>query len=694
MRILKELRLFIYGIKSMYLCKSRTIGLSTSTVIITDERELGGTEGWEDGFNKGSRRINEDVRKLCKEERLKEAMKTLEFMDKRGFWTEPNTYACLLQGCVSQKALQEGKLVHAHMMKGGLESDRFLRNHLLNMYAKCGSLAHAHKMFDKMPERNLISWNTLIGGYVQGGSVDDARRLFDKMPERNVVSWNAMVAGYTQHGNCEEALKLFGQMQKVGMRPDQFTFGSVLRACASLVALEQGKQVHVQVIKWGFEADVFAGSALVHMYVRCKSIEEGREVFEKMPKRNVVSCNAMIAGCAQNGRDEEAMRIFYQMQLSGMQPNQVTFVSVVSSCANLATLEQGKRVHAYIIKTCTESYVSVGSALVSMYAKCGSIEDSHKVFTKMSEQDVVLWSAMIAGYALHGHGKEALELFEQMQQAGLKPNDITFVSILSACSHGGLEKEGHHYFDSMTRNHGIIPRVEHYTCMIDLLGRAGRLDEAEYFVSKMPLEPDAVVWKTLLGACRIHGNMDIAKRAAEMVLELDPQDAATYVLLSNIHAAVGRWDDAIKVRKTMADSGLKKEPGVSWIEVKNTVHPFFAGDKSHSQTDEIYASLEELTRKMKEVGYVPDTNFVLHDIEQEHKEYSLYHHSEKVAIAFGIISTPQGTPIRIIKNLRVCGNCHIAIKYISRIVGREIVVRDANRFHHFKDGLCSCGDYW
>jgi pentatricopeptide repeat protein len=294
--------------------------------------------------------------------------------------------------------------------------------------------------------------------------------------------------------------------------------------------------------------------------------------------------------------------------------------------------------------------------------KCGRIEEAGLVFDRMPERNVISWTSIIAGYGNHGHA--------------------------------GLVDEGWHYFNSMIHNHCIEPKAEHYACMVDLLGRAGQLDEAVAFIRKMPFEPNVAVWEALLGACRIHHNMELGKLAAEFVFKLNPENPASYVLLSNIHAAAGRWGEVSNLRKLMTERGLKKEPGCSWIEIRKKVHAFLVGDRSHSQTEEMYAMLDGLAGKMKEVGYMPDTNFVLHDLEEEQKECVLSHHSEKLAIAFGLINTPPGMSVKVFKNLRVCGDCHTSIKFISTITGREIIVRDANRFHHFKDGICSCGDYW
>eukprot|EP01018_Ginkgo_biloba_P000403 Gb_07442 [translate_table: standard] len=679
---------------------------------------------------------------------------------------KPNhiTFASVLRACADMGGLEQVTQLHALIFRTEYESNLFLMNALLTTYAKCGRLGLAWQLFDKMPERDVISWNAVIAGYAQNGyveetldiysqmqwagimpdhisyasvlsacasldalpqgkrvhahiirtkseldfpvenalitmyvkcgSVENARQLFDKMLERNVVSWTAIIMGYVQNGNGEEALRLFCQMQQAGMKPNEFTLASILGACAILAAWEQGKQVHVHVIKIGNMSDVCVGSALVDMYGKCGSIGDASLAFKQMPEPDVISWTAIIAGYAQHGHGEEALKFFCKMQRAGMNLDKFVFASVLRACADLAAVEQGKHVHACIFKKGFESDIFVGSALVNMYAKCGSIEDSRQVFDKMIIRDVVSWNVMIVGCAQNGHDKEALKLFEQMQRAGVKPDHITFVGVLFACSHVGLLYEGHHYFDSMNRDHGIIPRMEHYACIVDLLGRAGHLDEAEAFINNMPFRPSALIWQTLLGACRIHGNTELGRRAADCLIVLQPQDSATYVLLSNIYAAAGRWDDRAKVRKMMEDMGVKKERGCSWIEVKNIVHVFGVGDRSHSQTEEIYAKLEEVTVQIKEAGYLPDTNFVLRDVELEQQEYSLYHHSEKLAIAFGLISNPPKIPIRIMKNLRVCGDCHTVCKFISKCVGREIVMRDTNRFHHFKDGLCSCGDYW
>eukprot|EP01018_Ginkgo_biloba_P028364 Gb_34248 [translate_table: standard] len=675
-------------------------GFKIATITNTAHGRLGKKPRKEEFDDKSYHAIHQNeslkamVQVLCKEGRLKEAVGLLHMMGKGDIGTDSDTYDRLLQQCIDMKSLAEGKRLHIHIMKTGFMPGVFLSNRIVDMYAKCGSMENARQVFEKMPMRSVSSWNTMISGYAKCGSVENARQLFDKMPERDGISWNSMIAGYARHGKGWEAMKLFREMRRTCMRMDKFTFGSVLSACASLLTLELGEQIHAHVIKTEFESNVVVGSALLDTYAKSGCTEYARQMFDKMPERNLVSWTTMIAGYSQNGHSEEALNLFCQMPVAEVRPNEFTFASVLSSCASLAALEHGKQVHVNVIRNGFESNVFVGSALVDMYAKCGSIESARQVFDEMPTRDIVLWNVMIVGYAQNGSGKLALELFEQMLLEGVKPDHITFIGVLSACSHAGLVDEGHDYFDSMTRDHCITPGADHYACMIALLGRAGRLDLAEEFINNMPFEPDAIVWGAMLGACRIHGDVELGKRAAECLLELDPQNAGTHVLLSNIYAAAAKWDEVAKVRKLMKERGVKKKPGCSWIEVKSRVHAFIAEDRSHPQTEEIYATLESLAARMKDEGYIPNTNFVLHDVEEEQKEHILSYHSEKLAVSFGIISTPPGTTIRIVKNLRVCGDCHTVIKFMSKIVEREIIARDANRFHYFKNGQCSCGDYW
>eukprot|EP01018_Ginkgo_biloba_P030291 Gb_23126 [translate_table: standard] len=693
-----------------------------------------------------------------------EAIALYSQMQQEGIHPNNFTFPFLLKACAGLSAIEDGMEIHYDIIRSGFESDVFVGSALIDMYAKCGRVDDAQKVFDKMPVRDVVSWNAVIAGYAQNGhankaltlfnqmqladvkpssvtmasvlpacahltalqqgkcihdivtrsgfesdvsvgtalidmyakcgSIAIARKLFDRMSKRNAISWTAMIAGYAQNGCAHEGLVLFHRMQLAEVIPNTGTMVSVIRACAHLAILQQGKWIHAYAIRSGFDSDVSVGNSLVAMYAKCASVEIARQFFDKMSKRDVISWNAMIAGYTQNGHANEGLTLFQQMQLESVKPDLTTMVSVLPACAHLAALQQGKLNHAYILRKGFESDISVMNALIDVYAKCGNIDLARHLFDKMTTRDVISWNVMIAGYGIHGHSEDALALFTQLQQTGAKPDHITFICVLSACSHAGLVHEGWKYFACMNQDYFIKPMVEHYVCMVDLLGRAGNLNEALELIERMPFEPVAGVWGALLGACRIHCNVELGEHVAQCLLDLEPNDTGNYILLSNIYASAGRWDGVAKVRSMLKDRGLKKSPGCSWIEIKNRVHAFLGGDRSHPQSEEIYAMLERLIGQMKKAGYVPDTSFVLHDVEEEEKEYILCTHSEKLAIAFGIIETSPGTSIQITKNLRVCGDCHTAIKFISKIVRREILLRDLNRFHRFKDGLCSCGDYW
>ncbi|XP_020113764.1 pentatricopeptide repeat-containing protein At2g41080 [Ananas comosus] len=583
---------------------------------------------------------------------------------------------------------------NAFILASGAAADRFAANHLLHAYAEHRDLRSARALFDKMPRRNVMSYNILIGGLVKNGDLGSARELFDRMPQRNVASWNAVVAGHAHFGFDQEGLGYFLGMRREGFRPDEFGLGSALRCCAGLKDVVSGQQIHAYVAQSGLEFDMCVGSSLAHMYMRCGSLRDGESVLRALPFLNVVSCNTIIAGRAQNGDSEGAVEYFCLMKAARLAPDEVTFVSVVSACSDLAALGPGRQAHAQALKAGVYSSLPIRCSLVSMYSKCGCLDYSLKVFSESCSSDLVLWSAMIAAYGFHGHGHAAVQLFKEMMKEGIEPTEITFLSLLYACSHSGLKEQGMEFFKLMTETYKLMPNVRHYTCMVDLLGRSGLLQEAEALIKSMPVSADAVIWKTLLSACKTHRDTEMAERVAKIVITLDPSDSAPYVLLSNIRANNQRWSDVSEVRTAMRERRVRKEPGISWVELKGQVHLFSTGDRSHPLRREIEECLKEMIRKMRQWGYVPDTSMVLHDMEEEEKEFSLVHHSEKLAIAFALLSTPSGATILVMKNLRVCDDCHVAIKLMSKIEKREIVVRDVSRFHHFRDGTCSCRDYW
>ncbi|KAF9593770.1 hypothetical protein IFM89_025395 [Coptis chinensis] len=417
--------------------------------------------------------------------------------------------------------------------------------------------------------------------------------------------------------------------------------------------------------------------------------------FYGMLIRDVVSWNTMIAFYVQVGDFKGAVEMFRKMQDNGETPNRVTLVSVLSAVACLGALAQGRWIHGYIDRNGIELDENLGSALINMYAKCGCLEGAVQAFDETRKKSVDTWNAMISGLAANGQSLEAVDYFSRMESASIRPNAITFSGVLNACSHGGLVEDGSRYFKKMTDAYGFKPDIAHYGCMVDLFGRAGLFDEAEEIISSMPMKPDAAMWKALLGGCRIHRNLELGEKAGKELIDLAPDDHASYVLLSNIYAMANNWSGVHEVRTAMWDRGIKKPPGCSSIELDGVVHEFVVGDAAHSQKKDIYIMLDEMAKKLKVAGYKPKTQEVLLDIDEEEvKQSSLGHHSEKLAVAFGFISTSPRTTIRVLKNLRVCTDCHSVMKLLSKSYNRDIIIRDSNRYHHFRDGSCSCMDYW
>ncbi|XAR65332.1 hypothetical protein NMG60_11009417 [Bertholletia excelsa] len=516
------------------------------------------------------------------------------------------TFSTLLILSSNQGSADLGRQIHGQITKLGFESYVFVGTSLVNMYFKAELIFDAQRVFEELPERNVVAYNTMIMGLLRCGMVEESTHLFCSMPEKDSVSWTTMITGLAQNGLEMEAMQVFRNMRSQGLIIDQFTFGSILAASGALLALKEGKQIHAYIIRTDFLDNVFVGSALVDMYSKCRSMKYAETVFKRMTFKNVVSWTAMVVGYGQNGYSEEAVQVFCEMQRSGIVPDDFTLGSVISSCANLASLEEGAQFHCQALVSGLISFLTVSNALVTLYGKCGSIEESHRLFNEMNFRDEVSWTALVSGYAQFGKANETIDLFEKMLAHGLKPDEVTFVGVLSACSRAGIVEQGCHYFDSMVKEHGIVPIQGHYTCMIDLFSRSGRLEEAKDFILNMSCSPDAVGWATLLSSCRIRGDMEIGKWAAEALVELEPHNPASYVLLSSMYAAKGKWDEVAHLRRGMRNMGIRKEPGCSWIKYKNRVHIFSADDLSSPYSEEIYAELDNLYCKMLEEGYVPD----------------------------------------------------------------------------------------
>ncbi|XP_062211222.1 putative pentatricopeptide repeat-containing protein At5g13230, mitochondrial [Phragmites australis] len=579
--------------------------------------------------------------------------------------SKPNPFVLtnVLKAAVCLSSVVLGKNIHGCSVKTLYDTEPHVGGALLDMYAKCGD-------------------------------IEDARIVFELIPHNDVILWSFMISRYAQSYQNEQAFEMFLRMMLSSVVPNEFSLSGVLQACSNIAFLDLGMQIHNLAIKLGHESDLFVGNALMDLYAKCRNMESSLEIFSSLRNANEVSWNTIIVGYCQSGFGEESLSVFCEMRAAQMLLTQVTYSSVLRACAGTASIKHAVQIHSLIEKSTFHSDTVVSNSLIDTYAKCGCIRDALKVFTTLKECDVISWNAIISGYALHGHAADALELFDRMNKSNIKANDITFVALLSVCSNTGLVSQGLSLFDSMKFEHRIKPSMEHYTCIVRLLGRAGRLNDALKFIGDIPSEPSVMVWRALLSSCLVHKNVSLGRFSAEKVLEIEPHDETTYVLLSNMYAAAGSLDQVALLRKSMRNIGVKKEPGLSWVEIKGEVHSFSVGSADHPDMRVINAMLEWLNLKASREGYVPDINVVLHDVDEAQKARMLWVHSERLALAYGLVMTPPGHPIRIMKNLRSCLDCHTIFKVISKIVQREIIVRDLNRFHHFEGGLCSCGDYW
>ncbi|XP_020574185.1 pentatricopeptide repeat-containing protein At1g08070, chloroplastic-like [Phalaenopsis equestris] len=594
-----------------------------------------------------------------------QAISFFHHMVSSGVPPDHHSYPFVLTACARMPSPALGKKFHAETFKFGLGSDVFVLNSLIQMYACCGLVVDARKLFDGNPLRDVVSWNVMIRGFVKRGEFDDAFRCFDDM------------------------------IRAQNRSPDPVTMISLLSACSQLGDFDRGRWLHLYSSGLGFvPSNLQLGNAILCMYCKCMDLLSAKNFFDEMGEKDLLTWTTMINGFSNLGNFRDALDFFSQMQDEGICPDEVVLGTILSVCAQLGALEEGKYVHHLIEKYNVKRDVVLQTALVDMYAKCGRVEFAMQVFKKMKERNVFTWNAMIGGLALHGHGHQALCLYEEMKQEEEEPDDVTFIGLLLGCSHSGLVKSGLKVFNEMEDVYHINPRMEHYGCVVDLLCRSGLVEEALDFIKKMPVKPNEVMWASLFGACRVLGHTKIAEMMSTSMFESDIEPSGRYVILSNLYAGVRRWDEALKVRNLMRAKGINKVPGLSWIELNGIVHQFVAGDRSHNQTEDIYVMVTEMCQRVKLAGHVAGTTDVLFDIEDEEKEHSLFFHSEKLAVAFGLMSTAPGSDIRITKNLRVCRDCHVFLKAISKTFHREIVARDRSRFHHFRGGLCSCKDFW
>ncbi|CBI15077.3 unnamed protein product, partial [Vitis vinifera] len=647
------------------------------------------------------------------------------------------TFTFVFTACSRHPTLRGyGENVHGMVVKDGYESDIFVGNSLVNMYSIFSRMVDAKRVFDEMPQRDVITWTSVVKGYAmrgefynealqcfndmlchdevkpneavlvsilsacahlgaldQGkwihvyidknrillssnistalidmyakcGRIDCARRVFDGLHKRDLLTWTSMISGLSMHGLGAECLWTFSEMLAEGFKPDDITLLGVLNGCSHSGLVEE-EIVHGMVVKSGFESNLYVGNSVINMCSVFARMEDARKVFNQMSERDVFSWTSLLGGYAKHGEMDRASLTFFCNMLCDdrVNPNEAVLVCVLSACAHLGALDQGNWIHLYIDKIGIRQSSNISTALIDMYAKCGRIDCASRVFNGICKRDVLSFTSMISGLSYHGLGKDALR--------------------------------GSSILANMESLWGIAPKIEHYGCYIDLLGRAGYLERALEVVKTMPMEPDIVIWRALLSASRIHHNVNLGEQIISHIGQLKSSDHnGGEVLLSNLYASLGRWERVTEMRKLMVDRRSESSPGCSWIEVNGLVHEFRVADQLHPQIVEIRNKLNEILKRLSQIGYSANTMQVSFDLNEEEKEQAVAWHSEKLAIAFGLMSTEPGTLIRIVKNLRTCEDCHSALKTISQVYGREIVVRDRSRFHTFIEGDCSCKDFW
>ncbi|XP_057759517.1 pentatricopeptide repeat-containing protein At5g13270, chloroplastic isoform X1 [Arachis stenosperma] len=593
---------------------------------------------------------------------IDEAIRLLLRMLDFGIMPPASIISTLIGSFTYPSSLGLGKQIHSQLIKIGVIANDLIETSISNMYIKCGWL-------------------------------DGAEVATNKMARKNAVACTGLMLGYTQAARNKDAVLLFAKMISEDVELDEFVFSIVLKACAALGDLNMGRQIHSYSVKLGLESEVSVGTPLLDFYFKCARFEAAYQAFESIREPNDFSWSALITGYCQNGKFDKALEIFRTLRSKGVLLNSFMYTSIFQACSSVSDLIFGSQVHADAIKKGLVACLSGESAMITMYSKCGKIDYAHQTFLAIDKPDNIAWTAIICAHAYHGRASEALRLFSKMQKSGVRPNAITFIGLLTSCSHSGLVRQGKKFLDSMSDKYNVDPTIDHYNCMIDIYSRAGLLQEALEMIKSLPFEPDVLSWKSLLGGCWSHRNLEIAMIAAERVLQLDPLDTATYVIMFNLNALLGKWDEAAKFRKMMAERNLRKEVSCSWIIVKHKVHRFVVGDRHHPQTEEMYSKLKQLDFAVKKgEECLLNEEDALCDF-SERKE-QLLDHSERLAIAYGLICIKGDTPIMVFKNTRSCRDCHEFAKRVSMVTDRELIVRDANRFHHIKAGECSCHDYW
>ncbi|RLN07266.1 hypothetical protein C2845_PM11G29240 [Panicum miliaceum] len=570
------------------------------------------------------------------------------------------------------RSVDDVRKAHARHIKMGLDRSP---SHARPLLAACalsgwpGGMELAASIFESLDEPEAFDYNTLMRGHVSGGRGDR---------------------------DPSAALRLYADMLEVGVEPDNYTFPFVLKACAQLAALQEGRQLQAHIVKLGFQHDEHVQNSLISFYGKCGEPAMARLAFDRTEaeERTAASWSALLAAYTRARLWGECLESFGAMVREGWRPDESAMVSALAACAHLGAYDVGRSIHCALLRNAARLNTIMETSLVDMYAKCGCIEKAVAVFDAMDGKNAWAYSAMVSGLALHGDGRKALLVFNAMVREGHAPDAAVYVGVLNACSRAGLLEDGLRCFDRMRLEHKVAPNAQHYACMVDLMARAGRLGDARALIGSMPTGPTDTAWRSLLNACRIHGDLGLAERALQELRRLGAANAGDYVIVADMHARAKNWDAAAALRTEAVNGGLAPSPGFSAVEVRGEVHRFVSQDMSHPRRRDIYEMLHQMEWQLRFEGYEPDTSEVALAVGEEEKRRVAAAHSQKLAMAFGMLSTPEGAPVRIVTNLRMSKECHAYSALISEIFGREIVVRDRSRFHRFRRGACTCRDHW
>ncbi|CAN8229334.1 unnamed protein product [Cochlearia groenlandica] len=677
------------------------------------------------------------------------------------------TYPFVIKSVSGVSSLEEGKKIHAVLIKLGFLSDVYVCNSLISLYMKLGCVLDAEKVFDEMPQRDIVSWNSMISGYLaledglsslmmfkkmircgfrpdrfsttsacslvyspkmgkeihchavrsrietgdvmvmtsildmysKYGELSYAERVFNCMIKKNVVAWNVMIGCYARNGRAVDAFLCFQKMtEHIGLQPDVITLINMLPACSIL----EGRKIHGYAMKRGFLPHIVFETALIDMYGECGKLKSAEVVFHRMSEKNLVSWNSIIAAYVQNGKTNLALEKFQELWCSSsLVPDSTTIATIIPAYAESLSLSEGRQIHGYIVKARNGSNSIVLNSLIHMYAMCGDLEDARKCFDRVLGKDIVSWNSIIMAYAVHSFGRISVCLFNEMITSGVKPNKSTFASLLAACSISGLINQGWEYFDLMKREYGIDPGIEHYGYMLDLIGRTGNLSAAKRFIEDMPFVPTARIWGSLLNASRNYNDITVAEFAAEEIFKTEHDNTGCYVLMLNMYAEAGRWEDVNRIKLLMESKGVSRTLSRSTVETKSKTqtHVFTNGDRSYVETNKIYEVLYIVSKMIGEVVKEEESN--VHCASKFRPETLLKslsnsprRHSVRLAMSLGLISTETGRTVMVRSNSRICRKCHEFLKKTSKMTRREIVVGDSKIFHHFSNGRCSCGNYW